>query len=318
MRLGRDVLIAIAAALVTASCGSGATGTGGATVAPRAHDALCNFVGQPPVTYRHVIWIWFENTDEQDVVSASNAGTYSSNLIDRCGLAVNYHNITHPSLPNYIAATSGTVQGEATANDCAPDRCPQSQPSIFDQVHAAGQQWREYVQSPEPPCGHGTATYYPSLGAQCATSVVALGSPTAGALHDDLAGATAPAFAFILPDVSHDIGPPADQFLNDWVTAITSSPSYTNGTTAVLITWDEGGTDRTPGERCDDSAHANETAYPGCQVALMAVGPAVGQTRTGAYFTHYSLLRTTEEMLGISTYLDNAAKARSMRSALHL
>ena len=316
---GRHLRRTVAAAVtlgVVAACG--ASGGGSATVPSRLHDPLCNFVARPPAVYSHVIWIWFENTDAQDVMSAGNAGTFTSELLDRCAVAVNYHNITHPSLPNYIAATSGTVQGDAATTDCAPAECPQQQPSVFDQVHAAGEQWRAYVQSPQPPCGYATAAYYPSLVAQCAASVVALGDPSAGALHGDLTAATLPAYAFILPDGSDDTGPPADRFLNDWVTAITSSPTYREGTTAILITWDEGGTDRTAGERCDDKAHADVTAFPGCNVAFIAVGPAVGQTRSSEYFTHYSLLRTTEEMLGISMHLSNAATARSMRAALHI
>ena len=251
-------------------------------------------------------------------MSANNAGTFTSELLDRCAVAVNYHNITHPSLPQLHRRDVGHGAGDAATTGCAPAACPQQQLSIFDQVHAAGEQWREYLQSPQPPCGHGTAAYYASLAAQCAASAVALGDPSSGALHDDLAAGTLPAYAFIGHDGSHDTGPPADQFLNEWVTAITSSPTYKEGTTAILITWDEGGSARAGGEHCDDSGHADGTAYPGCNVAFIAVGPAVGQTRSSEYFTHYSLLRTTEEMLGMSTYLSNAASARSMRAALHL
>lgn len=317
MRPWRGMLSAVAGTLLVAGCGS-ATSGGGATVAPRAHDPLCNFAAQPPAVYQHVIWIWFENTDEQDVVSQSNAGTFSSDLIDRCALATNYHNITHPSLPNYITATSGSVQGQAAVTDCAPADCPQSQQSIFDQVHATGAQWREYLQTTQGACGTGTAAFYPSLAAQCAGSVVALGDPSSGRLHADLAAGTLPAFAFVLPDGSDNAGPPGDAFLDAVVTDITSSAAYKQGTTAILITWDEGGTDRTAGEHCDDGTHADGTAYPGCQVAFIAVGPAVGRARSDEYFTHYSLLRTTEQMLGISTYLGAAAQAHSMRTALHL
>lgn len=317
MQGGRCAVLAAVFAVMSASCGA-ANGGGGASVAARAHDPMCNFAAQPPAVYKHVIWIWFENTDEQDVVSQSNAETFTSNVIDRCALATNYHNITHPSLPNYIAATSGAVQGDAATTDCDPAACPQSQQSIFDQVHAAGAQWRQYIQTPQPPCGRGTAAFYPSLASQCATSAVALGDPSTGALHTDLAAGTLPAYAFVLPDGSDNSGPSADAFLDALLTEIAASPTYKAGDTAVLITWDEGGTDRTPGESCDDATHAAGTAYPGCQVAMIAVAPAVGQSRSDEYFTHYSLLRTTDEMLGISTYLGGAAKAHSMRAALHL
>ena len=39
---------------------------------------------------------------------------------------------------------------------------------------------------------------------------------------------------------------------------------------------------------------------------------------SGARFDHYSLLRTTEELLGIPEYLGQAAHARSMRKAFNL
>jgi hypothetical protein len=42
------------------------------------------------------------------------------------------------------------------------------------------------------------------------------------------------------------------------------------------------------------------------------------QSRSATAFNHYSLLRTTEELLWISTYLGNAATATSMRSAFGL
>ena len=40
--------------------------------------------------------------------------------------------------------------------------------------------------------------------------------------------------------------------------------------------------------------------------------------RSSTPFTHYSLLRTTEELLGLSPYLGAAASAQSMRSAFGL
>lgn len=317
-RRSRRVSITLLAAVVIAACGSSGAGSGGATVAPRTHDPMCNFVAQPPSVYRHVIWIWFENTDEQEVMSPSNFATYTSSLIDRCGLAMNYHNITHPSLPNYIAATSGTVQGAATTTDCDPAACAQSQQSIFDQVQTSGMQWRDYVESPQGMCGDYPVAWYPSVATRCAHWEVSMGDPAGGTLHDDLASDSLPAFAFVYPDAGSDSGPAADDFLRVWIPAITSSKAYKDGSTAILITWDEGGTDRTPGEPCDDSAHANATAYPGCQVAMIAVAPATGPSRTSEYFNHYSLLRTTEEMLGITSYLGHAASAHSMRAALRL
>ena len=51
-------------------------------------------------------------------------------------MAANYHNITHPSLPNYIAATSGLSYSslQKLTSDCSPNAsCDTSVKSIFGQ-----------------------------------------------------------------------------------------------------------------------------------------------------------------------------------------
>jgi len=49
------------------------------------------------------------------------------------------------------------------------------------------------------------------------------------------------------------------------------------------------------------------------------VSPSTPQgTRSATLFNHYSLLRTTEEMLGISSILGRARSERSMRAAFNL
>jgi hypothetical protein len=54
-------------------------------------------------------------------------------------------------------------------------------------------------------------------------------------------------------------------------------------------------------------------------VSTIVVAPSVPPgTRDGTPFNHYSLLRTTEEMLGLPTSLGAAATASSMRAAFHL
>ena len=54
-------------------------------------------------------------------------------------------------------------------------------------------------------------------------------------------------------------------------------------------------------------------------IATLVIAPStpVGTT-SASRFDHYSLLRTTEEMLGLTTYLGEAANAVSMRSAFGL
>jgi phosphatidylinositol-3-phosphatase len=51
----------------------------------------------------------------------------------------------------------------------------------------------------------------------------------------------------------------------------------------------------------------------------LAISPSTrAGTKAGATFNHYSLLRTTEQLLGITTYLGNASAAASMRRDFNL
>lgn len=315
-------IVLVLASTVLAACSAAvppAGGNGGATaVSGRAYDSMCNFKAHAPQVYSSVIWIWFGDLDEGQVASSGSVMPYTGTLLDRCGIALNYHNITHPYVPNAIGATSGVVQGQAATTDCAPAACPQNQPSIFDQLQAGGRQWREDVLAPQGTCADGPAAHYTSLAAHCAQWEAPLGTPQRGELHDELVAGTLPDYTFILPDIAHDTGLPADQLLSDWVPAITGSAEYRAGKVAVFITWDQGLTDPVAGEPCADRSHADPAAYPGCQVAFIAVGPATGAARSSDDFTHYSLLRTTEEMLGLKDFLGAAAMAPSMRAALHV
>src|SRR6266545_6461726 len=116
---------AVALCLLLAGCSGGAGGhsapstSPGVTSPPAASTGMatrqgagriCGRAAKPPATWAHVIWIWMENHDYTSVVGNPRAPYENNALIGGCGLATNYHNITHPSLPNYLAATSGHPQ----------------------------------------------------------------------------------------------------------------------------------------------------------------------------------------------------------------
>jgi len=90
---------------------------------------------RPPQRYRHVVWIWFENHSASQVIGSTEA-PYMTSLARTCGLATRYEAITHPSLPNYIAATSGDTWG--IADDNPPSSHPLAVDSIFQQAGSAG------------------------------------------------------------------------------------------------------------------------------------------------------------------------------------
>jgi len=272
-------------------------------------QALCGTEATPPATWDHVVWIWFENHGYGAVIGSSAAPHINHRLVRGCGLATNYHALAHPSLPNYIAATSGLALDALgpLRDDCnATGPCHTSAPSIF----ALAPSWGAYAESMHKPCthwftgayaaSHNPAVYYTSLDA-CRTHD--LGLP---ALRAALDSDTLPAFVFITPnmcDSMHNCSvATGDAWLWRIVQRLTASAAYRRGTMAVFVTWDESASD-------DSSEH----------VATLVISPSTRpHTRSARPFDHYSLLRTTEEMLGIDRLLGEARRAPSMRAAFNL
>ena len=72
-----------------------------------------------------------ENHGYGSLIGSSQA-PYINQLANTYGLATNYFAVSHPSLPNYIALTSGSTQGISDNND--PSGHPLNVPSIFSQL----------------------------------------------------------------------------------------------------------------------------------------------------------------------------------------
>jgi len=285
---------------------------------------FCGWRNAPPATYKHVVWLLQENTSEGDVIGNSELPFINQTLVAQCGLATNYHNVSHPSLTNYLGLTSGTAGGPNEAGNCQPADCRQAQSNLFEQVQAAGGIWGEYAQSMAGNCDpvkdsnyepeHAVPVYYTDLRPTCQRWDVPLGDPAGGALRDDLDRGMLPTFTFITPDGGHESGADGDRWLGDWISLIAATRDYRAGTTALFVTWDEGGgSDSSHGESCGDRAHADVHAYPSCWVATLVISPSTRPgTKSQTYFSHYSLLRTTEDLLGLDVHLGHAADERTM------
>jgi phospholipase C len=261
--------------------------------------------------------VWMENHSYGDIIGSSQA-PYINTLAGECGLATNYHNISHPSLPNYIGMTSGLGLAalKPFKTDCSPSkRCSTSAPSIFGQ----GESWKAYDESMPSNCNpsnsgeyavrHNPPPYYTALSG-CSTFDVPYSQ-----LATDLAGGTLPAFSFVTPNLIDDMhdGTVADgdTWLSNNLPVIFNSPEYQSGSTAVFVTWDEG-----EGGKSNDCA--TNTTDIGCQVATLVISPStVPGTTSSVLFNHYSLLRTAEDLLGLPE-LGLAASNQSMVSAFNL
>ncbi len=286
-----------------AALGAGVASLTTCPVAPA--NQLCGFA--PAGThYVHVVWIWMENKPYRSVIGSSSA-PYENSLAKQCGLASNYFAITHPSLPNYLAATGGSTFGVTDDNE--PAAHPIAAPSLFSQLTAAGLSWRSYDESMPANCAltskdpyavkHNPAAYYTSIRMTCATSDI----PLEGNLTHDIAAGALPSFSFITPNMCDDTHncsvATGDKWLSTWIGAITAGPNYRSGDTLIVLTWDEG--------------TGSSNLIPTIVIAP-SVKPA---TVANARLDHYGLLRGTEDLLGLG-HLGAASTAPSFVAAFGL
>lgn len=223
---------------------------------------------------------------------------FTAQLAATYGVATNYHAVAHPSVPNYLALSSGQTWG--VTNDSYRVLPRQD---LGDQLTKAGVTWRAYMEGltdagclqsrvPYDP-GHNPFAFY---GGQCPSNVVPFDE-----LSTDLAGGgDAPRFSWITPDRCHDTHDCAvsvgDRWLSQTVGVITSSDAWkSNG--VLFITWDE-----------DDGSADN-------RVLALVVRPGMKHVTSGRFYTHYSLLASIEDLLGVRR-LANAALASPMSDLL--
>jgi phospholipase C len=288
--------------------------------------SLCGALAGQPVAVSHVIVIVMENHSYRDLIGpsgssvAAHAPYINATLKARCGLATNYHAISHPSLPNYIAMVAGSRGG--ISSDCTS--CTSGAHNLFRQLGAAGRSWRVYAETMPSRCSqlasygeylkrHNPATYFPAIAADCARWDVPMGGST-GHFATALSRGRLPAYSMVVPNACSDMHDcpvsTGDHWLATWIPRIARTAAYQAGRTAVFVVWDEGEGGGYGGEDClaqlsDQSSH--EPA-----LVLSAYTPAGSRSRL--LMSHLSLLRTAQSLLGMSPFLGGAAQANGMRT----
>jgi len=217
-------------------------------------------------------------------------GRYISHLAQQYAAATNYHAVAYPSLPNYLALTSGSTWGIA---DDGFHRLPET--DLGAQLTQAGISWRAYMEgmtggclnSPYPyAVKHNPFAYY---GGECPSQVVPFTH-----FDSDMRGEV-PRFVWITPDLCHDghdcSTAVADEWLSQTVPKILGTSAWQdNG--ILFITWDEG---------------YNHTNH----VLTLVVRPDPIWHTSAADYDHYSLLATIQDHLGVPR-LGQAVHATAM------
>ena len=321
---GIAAALGASALLAAAACAAAPAGRSEPSPSPSAQaPAAAGGAIMPALSrYTKVMIIPEENKEYGRIIGASDA-PYVNKLATTYGTARSMgagYAVSCPSLAAYILLTSGLTHGVCDDNDAVKHQFTGD--NVFAQVAKAGKQYRQYAESMPTNCRrtntgdgvyvvrHAVPPYYvtENSSGRCAKWDVPLGSLTSGNLRNDVTNGTLPALSVVTPNTCHDmhgagscessIVKNGDLWLSQWMAKVMAGPDYRNGRLAVFITWDEG--------------NATDNHIP-----AVVVSPTTLKVSSGTRYTHCSLLRTVEEILGLPL-LNCAASAASMRQEFKL
>jgi hypothetical protein len=283
----RLVALVISACLLTACAPKAAAQAPARTPSPGASPPSSPSPDPSPVAApTHVFVIVMENRSYAQAISTG----YVAQLAAQYAVATDYHGVSHPSLPNYLALTSGSTWGIA---DDSFHALPAG--GLGAQLTSAGIDWRAYMEGMSNGCFHSPYPYalkhnpFAYYGSTCPSQVVPFTQ-----FASDMAG-TVPQFAWITPNLCNDghdcSSSVADAWLAKTVPTILNSTAWQNSG-MLVITWDEG----------EDSANS---------VLTVIIRPNAVAHRSSTPYNHYSLLATIEDTLGVPR-LGQAAQATPM------
>ncbi len=278
--------------------------------------------------FKHVFIIMMENTGFNALLGNPNA-PWINQAVQTYGVAGNYFGVTHPSQPNYVAATAGTTAGVPDDNDVTVN-----EQNIVDQLEAKHHTWKAYMQSLSLCAGNklahacGNQLYERKHNPFVSFTDVQTNPARMANIVDlsqlgtDLAskdGKDVPDYSWISPDQCNDMhgrgggGPTdpcdfsnvpllikaGDTFLNNEVTAIMASKAW-SGDSSIIISWDESDfTGSGPFGFGDTSGCCDANPGGGHVVTLTISHSAHMARQSDAAYNHYSILATIERGWGL-------------------
>lgn len=245
----------------------------------------CRNTSEPivPLKYgiKRVILIVLENANQESAL----AQPFLSSLTKRGAFLSNYNAVTHPSQPNYLAMISGDGFGVGDENATIDAK------HLGNLLEARGKTWKSYAEGYPGDCFLHTYhnKYYrkhvPFLSFkniqnskdQCAHVV------PGSEFLTDLAKGTLPDFSFYTPDMDNDGHDTGVEYADRWLAQFwNDSFSKIDPSTLIIVTFDEG----------IDPNKVYTVFYGG------SVRPGVV---SHVPYTHYSLLRTLEDIYSLPT-----------------
>ena len=245
--------------------------------------------GRFPHPARVAVYV-LENRSYDAVIGRPDA-PYLNSLARSYALATSYYAVAHPSLPNYIALTGGSVYGITT--DCS--KCDTGGPNIVGQLDDAGYSWKAYFEDidsnrrPGPTTHQYNPHYNPFVYYETVRGVDQNRDRVVGfdPLRSDLKNGQLADFIWVAPGVLHDGHNSSLREADRFASGLIPSILRELGPNGVLyLTWDEAANKDTAGVGGSPG---------GGHVALITVGGAARRGATTAVpANHYALLRTIE------------------------
>ena len=283
-----------------------ATGLGMAAVglagAASPAPATAPTASAPP----HVMTIMMENTDASQF-AGSPAMPYLNELAHQYADFTQAYGWHYPSLPNYLELLSGSHEGVNGDCDITDKGCSGfTNPTLVDQMEAAGITWHAYYQGLDSGCDQGDGSgYYPywhnpfRYFADFATQCSHISN--FNAFLSDLAGPHAADYNWVVPDLVNSGGDngtmaSGDNWLSTEVPQIMNTPWYRQGGQIVIL-FDTG---------YEDSGGVGGASAGQIPMVVVSAHTA-GMGAISRPVTTAGVLRSVEHAYGLP-YLGDAAK----------
>jgi phosphatidylinositol-3-phosphatase len=264
-RLLRPLVVAAAPVLVAAIC------------APEPAVAASSVP-----TPAHIVVVMEENHSYSDIIGDTTDAPYINTLASEGAVMTTSFAITHPSEPNYLALFAGSTFGLSS------DACPVNEGStanLGSELLAAGYAFKGYSEN-LPSTGSKTCTSgeYARKHVPWAdfSNVPSADSVKFSTFPTDFS--TLPTVSFVIPNLLDDMHDgtiaEGDTWLQNNLSAYATWAQSNNS--LLIVTWDE-----------DDYSESN-------QIPTIIVGQHVAPGSYGETINHYNVLRTIEDMYGLS------------------
>lgn len=243
----------------------------------------------------HIVVAVFENHAYNQVIGSSSA-PYINSLKSGGANLTNSFGITHPSQPNYLQLFSGSNQG--VTDDSCYTPAFSSAPNLASELMAAGKSWTSYNETlpsqGSTTCGSGD--YARKHNPWFAFSNVPTGTAkTMTQFPTDFT--TLPKVSFVVPNLCNDMHDcsvgTGDTWLKNNLKAYADWAKTHNS--LLVVTFDE------------------DNRLAGNKIPTVLYGQPVTPGSTSATtYNHYDMLRTLEDLAGLTSHAGNAATAKDI------